>query len=202
MYKLEKMNIRSFWEDFTEMSTELNFDLNELWSQDFKNNSQVIRRAYCRALFSKIDGINSLLKQHAERFGDPDDETLLLLQDKKISKDTKQKVKSFRRPPDDLFFAIETFAWTIAGEPMINRNSEGWKKFEEAVKIRNRITHPKKKQDLIISNEDIKLLHKIEHWHDTQIIEILSFISKSLKKMAKTLKRNFYLKYPEAANDK
>lgn len=199
------IQLKQFWKHFGEMSKVLAEDIIVLREEINKSDSQIMRRAYCRAIFSKIDGMNSLLKQHAEKFGDTDEDTILLLQDKRIITNkigNKQTVKSFRRATDDLFFALETFAWTQDCEPKINRNSEGWKNLEYAVKIRNRITHPKSKQDLIISADDLKLLDKISRWHTRQVIEIFDFIAKSLKDMARMLMKNFYLEHPEAVKNK
>ena len=41
---------------------------------------------------------------------------------------------------------------------------EGWQKFQDAIKIRNRITHPKRKDDLSVSQEDYDTVFKGLQW--------------------------------------
>jgi translation initiation factor 2 beta subunit (eIF-2beta)/eIF-5 len=113
-----------FWKHFDQMFEKLSRDEIILRNEISKNDSQTFRRAYCRAIFSMIEGISSLLKQHAEKFGDTDEKTMLLLQDKKIKSDQNgviQKHTSFMRAFDNAFFSLETFAWTQDCEPYLKK---------------------------------------------------------------------------------
>ena len=60
-------------------------------------------------------------------------------------------------------YSIRTLAEfaNVEGDPF---SVDGWNCFKKAVKIRNRITHPKTDSDAVISEEDLNTVNKGINW--------------------------------------
>jgi len=63
----------------------------------------------------------------------------------------------------------------------IEKNSKEWSSFNEALKIRDRLTHPKSTNDLIISDVELEAVEKTFMWYFASIIAILNSAKKSLE---------------------
>jgi hypothetical protein len=48
-----------------------------------------------------------------------------------------------------------------------------WQSFLEAIKVRNRITHPKKTADLVVSQDDLKNVIKTFEWLDSGFFTLM-----------------------------
>ena len=62
-----------------------------------------------------------------------------------------------------VLFVLNVLDRTIGGQTR-PRGVEGWQAFQDAIKIRNRITHPKTQGDLSVSQGDYETVIKGFHW--------------------------------------
>ena len=135
---------------------------------------QFRRRSYVRAVFALIEGMTFAMKQftlaaHEQR----DDSTfspkeLARLQGKQNYRDCKGIVQKVRRSDgiaDDLKFAFKTFAQARGSTYTLKTSGREWQLFKEAIKLRNRITHPKAGDDLTICDEEMKKIQKVAAWY-------------------------------------
>jgi len=60
-------------------------------------------------------------------------------------------------------------------------SAHGWGLLQKAVKIRNRITHPKTPSDLIISDEEMEIFHKGIIWFQDNYTELKKLIAEKHK---------------------
>lgn len=50
-------------------------------------------------------------------------------------------------------------------QTLFDASRSEWKEFRDCIKVRHRITHPKKNRDMIITDEEIEQMKKIEGWY-------------------------------------
>jgi hypothetical protein len=154
-----------------------------------KNQKQFWRRTFIRSLFAGIEGINhrinnvSILLANIKKIKLSHAEIAMLkeeiyaLNEKGEAISTKSKL----RTKDNLCFTLKTFAHVSNTTFKIEKNSKEWSSFNEALKIRDRLTHPKSTNDLIISDVELEAVEKTFMWYFASIIAILNSAKKSLE---------------------
>jgi hypothetical protein len=70
-------------------------------------------------------------------------------------------------------FSVRTLA-DVAEVPQNYIQGPGWDSFQRAVKVRNRITHPKTENDLRLSEDDIERVHEGIAWAFNTLVDIFS----------------------------
>jgi len=79
----------------------------------------------------------------------------------------------------------------------IDKGNKTWTSFKEALRIRDRLTHPKKQEDLIISDNELRAVEKTAQWYKECVRHIMTPISNTLKDMMqKLIKRSKDLRAP------
>ena len=133
-----------------------------------KYDRQTIRRLYIRTLVSLIEAMLATLKQDALRAGGSlsDAEKLLLREE---TFDLNDKGEAFERPfiaplPKSVKFAIRCFAKTHGLSRLPDYSGGGWRDFQELVRIRNRLTHPKDALALEVTDEEMATADRAEFW--------------------------------------
>ncbi len=133
-----------------------------------KYDRQTIRRLYVRTLVSLIEAMLATLKQDALRVGETlsDAERLLL---REGTFDLNDKGEAFERPfiaalPKSLKFAIRCFAKAHGLTRLPDYSGAGWHEFQELVRIRNRLTHPKDASALEVTDEEMAIADRAEFW--------------------------------------
>jgi hypothetical protein len=133
-----------------------------------KYDPQVVRRLYVRTFISLVESIIATLK----------DETLrstvrLSTAEKAILAGTKYELTdqgaAVERPffapvQKSLRFAFRSFAKANRITFTPDYNGEGWRAFSETVKIRNRITHPKRVEEMAIEDTELALVDQAHDW--------------------------------------
>ena len=66
-------------------------------------------------------------------------------------------------------YAVRKYAEFASIEPKDLFGRDGWRAFRDAVKIRDRITHPKLDTNVDVSDEDLELLDKARSWWNETI---------------------------------
>ncbi|MBD2701857.1 hypothetical protein IC229_14500 [Spirosoma sp. BT702] len=131
------------------------------------------RRTYIRTIFASIEGSIWLMKQVclvAEKSPDspemPVSEYLLLSETDyslKSNGDVRQQAK-FLPLTDNLQFVAKVLNYRHSAGINLGVGTKGWENFQEAIKIRNRITHPKSSDDYAITDTEMQLCIKVSHW--------------------------------------
>jgi hypothetical protein len=93
--------------------------------------------------------------------------------------------KSKLRSKDNLCFTLKTFARASKASFEIDRKSEEWGSYIEALRVRDRITHPKNSEDLIISDTELKIVQKTFIWYFACMIALSNIALSSLKSLLK-----------------
>ncbi len=148
--------------------------------------TQFAKRAYIRSSFAYIEGTVWLLKQacigaaahstgprvfsHAE-YALLNDEGYDLKNNGEPSVQTK-----FLRLPDNVKFTDRAVAKFFGSKPQLDGGSTAWINFLEAIKIRNRITHPKNMHDYEVIDKKIEVCREATHWFNDVVDKQISAI--------------------------
>jgi hypothetical protein len=156
-----------------------------------ENDSPFWRRTLVRSLFACIEGMSYRMKyvalimarNHSVRLS-PAERALM----KEESYDLNDKgeaaiSKSKLRTADNLLFSLKIAARACKTPFEIDKGGEGWGSFKDALKIRDRITHPKNSQDLLISDEELNIVWKTINWYVDSMTHVLVISAKSLEKL-------------------
>lgn len=164
--------------------------------QDPKN--QCWRRVFVRSVFSMIESECYRLKENTlslirkysferNKFSPGD---ISLLEEKAYSLDNKGGIeeKSIHlKTESNLRFAFSSAA-KFSLDFKLNVSDTGWESFKKAIKIRHRVTHPKKISDLSISDEEKDSVKKAFLWFIDSLERLKISQSKYHAKKAENLK--------------
>ena len=166
-----------------EMLNKVNAELNKCKSfVEADQKSEELRRISVRTLFSGIEVLCYRLKISALVIASDNgiklkneeiamiNEESYYLEDNGVAK-TKKVYPKFT---SNLRFVFRIFARVIESDFMLDVKGEDWKKFKKAVEVRNSITHPKSLQDMIISEDDFKIVTDSYDWFAINLNKLFS----------------------------
>jgi hypothetical protein len=183
---------RTEFKRFIKLTNLLLEDINVLYP-DGTNDTAM--RAYIRAVFASIEGHTFALKQLALRQsehdrGDFSDAELAMLREEAF--DLNEVGQAYSQPkflqlPKNVRFSFEVCSRPFGFRYQIDVSSQGWNTFRQAIKVRNRLTHPKSIEDLHISDSDILCVAETAHWYLNHQKELIKGIDKYLDKLLKLI---------------
>ncbi|MBP8002551.1 MAG: hypothetical protein KA314_01510 [Chloroflexi bacterium] len=148
-----------------------------------KEQDMTLRRAIYRAIFASIEGIVYQMKQVAFKTQGgyyqaefSRQEIIFLLEESHYLEEkgeTNIRYTNFVEINKNLRFAFSMLAKGFQTNTKLNVGGVGWEAFQKAIKIRNRLTHPKKTHDWIVSNEDMTVVMTAFNWFNQEITQLL-----------------------------
>ena len=138
-----------------------------------ENDTQFARRAYIRSVFASIEGIIWIFKQtflkialekSAKKFTVAE---YSLLSDKTYDltdKGEPREQQKFLRLPENVKFTIRIFNRIFSSSLDIEVGDKDWADFKAAIEIRNRLAHPKKANDIDVSDKEIQVVKAACGW--------------------------------------
>ena len=179
-------------EFLVELIDEVVFFLNKLGTED----SQPMRRVFCRSLFQIVDGIASDLKQDVAKYESPEligDSTYLALLDKKKvgSEGTESIVIARQGFAKNIRFAFDVYGWTAGVDIDLTEKPEDWERFNRCISIRNRVVHPRQLKDIQISKSEVIEMVKMFIWLKEALVKAHEEVGTSWLKMAEAMKSSF-----------
>lgn len=163
--------VADFFDDALEALSE---DMSEATQRLRAQDSQFNRRVYIKTFFAFLEGFAwalrkatiDLMHYNALKHHKLNIDRLILLREEFPTLDNTGKL-SFRKhqlPFISYFaFTLRSFAEEQHFDPDFFVDI-GWGHFQKAVKIRDRLTHPKRKQDMSVSNAELGILVKTQTW--------------------------------------
>lgn len=152
--------------------------------ESLAEDKQYLRRSYVRSLFAMIEGTIHCVKEL--EFGElytrkkaciP---TLVALKEEMFDIDEKGKIKKntkFVMSANNLRFMVNTFERLYGKDLDLGIGTLRWTSFKRAIKIRNRITHPKEPGDLNISGKELAIAKNVNEWFNGIVKDIIEHIS-------------------------
>ena len=182
---------------FDELTNDVFVILDHLKTHD----SQTWRRLYVRSVFAALEAILAQLKAHIKTVRLFDDIALSRTQLRKLNEfythvdqNGKRKRKHHRLPfLENVCFTLKLYAYSSYVFTEIDISTPGWHALERSVKVRNRITHPKTPEGIIVSNAEFKQALIAFRWfmqtHANLEKQCIRTMKKQLKGVLKTAER-------------
>lgn len=173
------MNEHSVHKFFPRLSEEISILEPLLKSQP----SESLRRLYVRSCFAMLEALSCLIRDKASQgiVGNFTTTGRLEITKAHYLEDYSYKItptgKIERQNRCDIPFGAH-FAFglrTLAEVAEVNKNYfelAGWEAFQKAIKIRNRITHPKSDIDVTITEDDFELVKNALDWAFDSLVDI------------------------------
>ena len=137
-----------------------------------EQNLAKTHRLYTKALFTYFEGVIFQLKQLALAKAA---ESGVHLTEAEITllKEIKYRVSNNGEPEEtfdmidlssNIKFTAKLFAKAYSSSYEADYSDNIWDSFRKSKKIRNRLTHPKNKEELEITSDELELLYESENW--------------------------------------
>jgi hypothetical protein len=143
------------------------------------NDTQFARRQFVRATFAKLEGFTSALKQFCLR--SPTLETdcsaaeIALLREETFSLDDKGEPRvtaNHLKLAANIQFAFRMYARFCDLRFSLHTSESEWSDLKLAMAVRNRLMHPKKPEDLTVSEAEVKSASRASEWIDAKHREL------------------------------
>jgi len=147
------------------------------------------RRLYVRSTFASVEGLAFFLKQHTlntrvvacyDSFqdGNPDlplrDLCILMGESYDLKENGQPKTRNAKlRTIPNLLFALTSFAESVGSQWEMDKG-EGLASMKRAIKIRDRLTHPKDLDALTITDEEIETVKTAFTWLRQELTRIIT----------------------------
>ncbi len=143
-----------------------------------RRDSATLRRAYCRSVFAFAEGIAGWMKRYI----------ILLYHPSMVSAREKAELERREGALQSIFKALDLFT-NVAGAPTpLKKGSREWLVIRSTILIRNRITHPAKACDVVISDADLAALRTVRKIITDLIHRTLIRSGTTLLRQAKKMK--------------
>jgi hypothetical protein len=164
----------------------LNADLDEALAYGRSNPSPFAHRSLVRTHFAMIEGVSFQLRQITlASLIDTDfltPEEIVLLREKRYSIDNTGSPKAqetFHSFLPNLLFSIRCYLKNHGALYTVNMTGDGWAAMQRAIKIRNRVTHPKNSESLELTTQDLKDFTDAAVWWKQTMLEMFSACSEA-----------------------
>lgn len=148
-------------------------------------SSQFARRAYIRSSFAYIEGATWLLKQTCLNAHSSSGRRRLSVAEYALLRDEGYELKAngdpvtqtkFLRLLQNMKFTNRVFNRLFRASVNLGVGGKDWNNLVGAVKVRNRITHPRSMADYDVSDEEIALCRDTTHWFNDIIYSYIKAI--------------------------
>jgi len=138
-------------------------------------------RNHIRAFFAQVEGTAYAMRQAALRASDEgflrltDAERFLLMEKRYRSKNGEARESSdWLKPLEGVDVAFNFYPKIFGLKFALNRGAVGYERFQETLRIRDRITHPKQVGDLSFSSAEIRAVAEAMKWHFGEMARLLA----------------------------
>jgi hypothetical protein len=130
--------------------------------------SQYTRRTYIRTFFAMIDGLTFQLKQLALERESEGFVIFSASERDQLSEDTK-----FVRTPENIRLSLDCLARAYGSNFKPAYGNHRWDSLKRAIGMRHHVTHPKKLEDLEISDADMQTMLDGMKWYHHNLSEVM-----------------------------
>jgi hypothetical protein len=152
-----------------ELTADVSAALDAFYAEDTAYN----RRNVARVFGSTVEGETFYLKQQCLRRVDSEPTLystgeLALLRESAFYLDKDSRVHSrpqFLSAPENFHFALKAFVKETLPDLDVRQETAGWGTFKGAFQIRNRVTHPATREDLLVTDQDLGCVQRAFLWY-------------------------------------
>ena len=159
------------------LCAELGSDVETARAAMVSNDTQFARRQFVRATFAKLEGFTSALKQLCLRSSTTtySAEEIALLREETFTLDDKGEPRvtaSHLKLAANIQFAFRMYA-RFCGLRFSLRTSESeWSDLRLAMGVRNRLMHPRRLEDLTVSEAEVEAASRASAWIDAKHLKL------------------------------
>ena len=144
-------------------------DVDACEAEVMRSGSGLAKRNFVRALFAWIEAISYLMRRHvlSELRKKPLDEDLipklLAASEKTYHVDGNGDVVEATlatRTSNNLLFSLKAFGEVVDLPMTVDKGCRNWQTYSRALKIRDRVTHPKRPEDLELTSSEIEVVRE------------------------------------------
>jgi hypothetical protein len=157
-----------------QMFETLGADCNEHLAAINSKSDQLHHRAYVRAVFAFVEGVIHWQKMSTINlgflFGKVTLHELVALEGINLRVTKEGDVESYSDFPkflNNIKFSFKVYSKSIDSDFKLELGGVGWQSLGEAVKIRDRLMHPKEPSQLIVTHNEIATTQEAFHWFST-----------------------------------
>lgn len=165
----------------------LSADVHTAMKRRAESDSQQTRRDVVRAIWSAIDGIIWIFREHVidcatMTYGLEDAEVAVLSETVyNVSASGVIKPQAKFLPLLSIFRLVARIAERVEPVAKIDFGRSGWSKLTAAQKVRNRITHPKSREDLFLNDLDMAITQHGFFWLVEQTVDSMAQLNLATK---------------------
>lgn len=156
---------------FSDLVTELMRECG-YWHRRLGRRSNIARRAYVRASFAFVEGTMYrtkafLLRVHRPLGVELSSGEIAFLKEEAYGLDDEGRVRvrpQYVSTPANVRFAFAILHRVVRRRPRVDYAGRGWGDFKAAVRIRNRVVHPKRVSDLQIAPSELAVVDRAIGW--------------------------------------
>ncbi len=156
--------------DILKLTNVLARDAGACEAEAMKSGTGLAKRNFVRALFAWIEAISYLMRQYVGKelrkqpLTEDSMSKLLATSERSYYIDGNGNVvetKLKTRTSSNLLFSLKSFAQIVDSPPLvIDKGGRNWQSYSFALKIRDRITHPKRLEDLELTDTEIETVRE------------------------------------------
>ncbi len=144
-------------------------DADECESAVVNTGSSLAKRNFVRALFAWIEAVSYFMRQHVlselrkEELAEESIPKLLAASERSYRVDEKGdvvEVPLMTKTSYNLLFSLRSFAEVVAFPLTVGKGGRNWQAYTRALKIRDKITHPKSPDDLELTEADLEAVRE------------------------------------------
>jgi hypothetical protein len=181
------MDITTEINNYKFVFSELMQDVETAYAKLSESDNQYNRRVYVRTLFALVEGELFNKKQLAlkmfllGRVSFTESELAIIKEEQYYLNNlgNAETRNLFLRLPENLRFTFDSYARAFTCKFKLDVKCSGWDAFLNAVKIRNRITHPKQQMNLEINDKDLYVIKTASKWYRDISIKLMESIHNS-----------------------
>jgi hypothetical protein len=157
-----------------------------------ENDTQFARRAYIRSVFAYIEGTIWILKKaclnvkpiSGKRRMSVTEYALLSEESYELKSNGESKIQTkYLRLPDNVKFIFKQVNKLFQADVELGVGKKEWENFQNALKIRHRITHLKDSQAFEINDKEIELCKEVCSWFNVLVLACFEAITQTSKKV-------------------
>lgn len=176
--------------------TILNGDLDTALAHAIKQDDQYARRTLYRTYFAFVEGLAFQLRQvtlaSLAETGVLTTAELALLREERFQLDSKglpEPRENFQSFLPNLLFSIRCYVKNHGAEFVPDTGHAGWEAMQRAVRIRDRLTHPRSLDGLVVSDDDKETLIKASDWWKATLVTMFRACDKADRRIRDSMER-------------
>lgn len=157
--------------ELTDMAQVLGQDCKDQYLATQSNDSQMYRRAYVRSVFAFIEGILYRMKRTAGHLGwslgNLTIAEMITIDERTFDIDDKGEIVDrpvFIKFLNNVKFSFKIYSKSIGSDFKLSLGGNGWQQLQKAVKVRDRLMHPKATTELDVTDEEVEAAKTAFEW--------------------------------------